>query len=611
MLLGAQGFPDEGIALIEQAIARQPQFPVAWFNRGTILAAQTRHQAALDSVLHALAQEPEHAGSLAVAGRALQALGRDAEAAAMLARAVAAQDVDAMLWNDYGVALTRCGHGADAVGAYRNAVRLMPDYAPGYANLGAALLAQGALAEADAAFASALRLDPANRHPSRYRGMIAAATGQAEQALLFLGAALDGGPNDAAVLALRGALHWERLDLEAAEADLDQALVIAPGLVGARIDRGNVFQDRGDFVAALAAYDRALAIEPDNITALNNRGTTLQALHRAPEALASFDQALATGTDRSDVMFSRGICLLRMGRWQEGWDGFEARWRPWTEALAGFSAPRWDGVADLASKRILVAGEQGLGDMIQFSRFAPRLTTLGARVIVSVDPPLQRMMLSLDGVDGIAGPHDTPEYDLFCLMMSLPALLRVDESGCATAGPYLRAEDRDVAAWRARLSPYPGLKVGLVWAGDPRPGDRAANAMDRRRSVPLRALVPLLGVPGVTFVSLQKGAAAGQAVGAGVLDWSGDLHDFADTAALMTALDLVISVDTSVVHAAGALGRPVWVLNRYDACWRWGRGGAAWYPSLRLFTQAAPGDWDGVIARVGMELGVRASAHKV
>ncbi len=579
---------------------------MAWFNRGAILAARGLHQAALDSVLQSLAQTPDHAGSLALAGRALQALGRDAEAAEMLTRAVAAQDGDALLWNDYGVALTRCGRGRDAVGAYRNAVRLMPDYAQGYTNLGAALLAHGAMADADAAFAVALRLDPSNHQNWLYRGMIAAATGQPEQALPFLSAALSGGPGDAAVLARRGALHWERLDLDAAEADLDRALAIAPDLVGARIDRGNVYQDRGAFAAALREYERALAIEPNNVTALNNRGTTLQALHRAPEALASFDSALANGTDRPDVVFSRGICLLRMGRWREGWDGFEARWRPWTEALAGFSAPRWDGAAELAGKRILVAGEQGLGDMIQFSRFAPRLTALGARVIVSVEPPLQRLMRRLEGVDGIAGPHDTPAYDFYCLMMSLPALLGLDEAGFATAGPYLRAEDRDIAAWRVRLSPYPGLKVGLVWAGDPRPGDRAANAMDRRRSVSLRAMAPLLGIPGVTFVSLQKGTAAGQAAGTGVLDWSGDLHDLAETAALMTALDLVISVDTSVVHAAGALGRPVWVLNRYDGCWRWAGGGTAWYPSVRLFTQAAPGDWDGVMNRLARDLGARA-----
>ncbi len=611
MLLGAQGFRDQGVALIDQAIARQPHFPVAWFNRGTILAAQGQHQAALDSALLGLAQAPDHAGSLAVAGRALQALGRDAEAAEMLARAVAAQDSDATLWNDYGVALARRGRGQHAAAAYRKAVRLMPDYAQGYANLGTALLAQGALTEAEAAFGAALRLDPGNRTVRLRRVGLLCTTGQGAEALADLDILLTADPADAEALALRGALHWERLDLDAAEADLNQALAIAPDRVGPRIDRGNVFQDRGDFAAALAEYDRVLAIEPDNVTALINRGTTLQALHRAPQALASFDRAPAAGADRPDVVFSRGICLLRMGRWREGWDGFEARWRPWTEALAGFSAPRWDGSADLAGKRILVAGEQGLGDMIQFSRFAPRLTALGARVIVSVAPPLQRLMASLAGVDGIAGPHDTPEYDFYCLMMSLPALLGLEEAGFATAGPYLHAEVPDVAAWRVRLSPYPGLKVGLVWAGDPWPGDRAAMAMDRRRSVLLRTMAPLLGVPGVTFVALQKGVAAGQAEGTGALDWSGDLHDFADTAALMTALDLVISVDTSVAHAAGALGRPVWLLNRYDGCWRWARGAAAWYPSMREFSQSAPGDWDGVIGRAADALGVRASAHRV
>jgi hypothetical protein len=337
----------------------------------------------------------------------------------------------------------------------------------------------------------------------------------------------------------------------------------------------------------------------------------MQALHRYPEALAAYDAALAAVPDRADLQLSRGICLLRMGQWREAWQDWEARLRQprWSGALDGFTAPRWDGRTDLAGKRVLVVGEQGLGDMIQFSRFAPRLTALGASVILGVEPPLRRLMQSLHGVDSVAAPGDTPDYDCYCLMMSLTALLGLDETAFASP-PYLHADDRDIAAWRARLSAWPGLKVGLAWAGDPRPEDHLASRIDLRRSIPLRDLRPLLETPGCTFVSLQKGAAAGQAKGRSVLDWSGQLHDYADTAALMTALDLVIAVDTSVVHAAGALGRPVWVLNRYDRCWRWRweRRDTPWYSTMRLYTQPEPGAWAPVITEIASDL--RAYAAK-
>ncbi|MDR3532405.1 MAG: glycosyltransferase family 9 protein [Rhodopila sp.] len=189
-------------------------------------------------------------------------------------------------------------------------------------------------------------------------------------------------------------------------------------------------------------------------------------------------------------------------------------------------------------------------------------------------------------------------------LMSLLAILDLDMDAVASDGPYLHADPDAVANWRARLARMPGLKVGLTWAGDPRRYDRTAFNMDRRRSITLERLAPLLAVPGVTFVSLQKGEAAAQAAGLPIVDWTAELDDFADTAALIAALDLVISVDTSIVHAAGALGRPVWVLNRFDRCWRWmwDRTDTPWYQTMRLFTQTTPGVWDDVVAEVAASL---------
>jgi hypothetical protein len=204
----------------------------------------------------------------------------------------------------------------------------------------------------------------------------------------------------------------------------------------------------------------------------------------------------------------------------------------------------------------------------------------------------------------IAVAEDQPVYDYYCLLMSLPHVLRLRGGDLAVDGPYLRADPAEAAAWRDRLAALPGMKVGLAWAGDPRPHDPMASRIDRRRSVALARLAPILAVPGMTFVSLQKGHESGQAKDWPVVDWTAELHDYADTAALMTALDLVISVDTSVVHAAGALGCPVWVLNRFDRCWRWmwDRTDSPWYPTMRLFTQPSPGDWDGLATQVAAAL---------
>jgi hypothetical protein len=242
--------------------------------------------------------------------------------------------------------------------------------------------------------------------------------------------------------------------------------------------------------------------------------------------------------------------------------------------------------------------EQGLGDTIQFCRFARLAAARGATVVLGVDATLRRLMTRLEGVAEVNCPGDPDAgADLFCPLLSLPARLGLTLADATMPAPYLRADPVSVAGWRGRLAGLPGRKVGLVWAGNPRFGNLMAPRMDLRRSIALASLARLLAVPGVTFVSLQKGEASAQAAGSPVVDWTDELDDFADTAALIEALDLVISVDTAVAHAAGALGRPVWVLNRFDRCWRWmtDRTDTPWYPTMRLFTQTQPGVWDDVV----------------
>jgi len=240
--------------------------------------------------------------------------------------------------------------------------------------------------------------------------------------------------------------------------------------------------------------------------------------------------------------------------------------------------------------------------MLQFCRYVPMLARR-ARVILEAPRPLVRLLSGLEGVAAIVAEGEPPpEYDGWIPLMSLPLAFGATLGTIPRSIPYLHADPERSAMWKARLGALPGRKVGLVWAGSPRHGQPRANLIDRRRSMPLSHYAPLAGVPGISLISLQKGDASGQAPpdGTRLHDWTGELHDFADTAALVDALDLVVSVDTSVVHLAGALGKPVWVLNRYDQCWRWlwGRTDSPWYPTARLFQQRTPGDWAGVVSDV-------------
>jgi hypothetical protein len=298
-----------------------------------------------------------------------------------------------------------------------------------------------------------------------------------------------------------------------------------------------------------------------------------------------------------------------VGRFEEGWKEFEWRWKTkqTSGGLRDFSAPLWSG-EPIGDRVILLHAEQGLGDTLQFCRYVPLIAS-GARVVLEVQAPLVRLLSRLPGIMEIVARGDNlPSFDLHCPLLSLPRALGTTLETIPAATPYLAADPARAANWRDRLTGLDGLRVGLVWAG----GQRLAQqniAAGRRRSIALDTMAPLGGVSAVSFISLQKGEPAAQTTnpprGMALHDFTADLHDFEDTAALVTNLDLVISVDTAVAHLAGALGKPVWLLNRFDTDWRWllNRDDSPWYPTLRQFRQPSPGDWNTVIhdARVALQ----------
>jgi hypothetical protein len=308
--------------------------------------------------------------------------------------------------------------------------------------------------------------------------------------------------------------------------------------------------------------------------------------------------------------FNRSLSLLALGHYERGWEEYEWRWK---SALAhvrrDFSAPLWRNDFPLDGKTILVHAEQGLGDALQFCRYVPLLAAR-ATVVLVVPKSLTRLLAGM--AQTVTTGEPLPRFDAWIPMMSLPLAFRTTAETIPSPARYLHADPERIAVWRQRLAPLPGRKVGLVWSGSPRADDPRSRLIDRRRSMALDWLAPLASVPDISLISLQKGEAAVQAQtppsGMVLHDPSSELQDFADTAALVEALDLVISVDTSVAHLAGALGKPLWVLNRYDQCWCWlaGRTDSPWYASARLFQQKTHGDWTAVIHAVTAALRARA-----
>ena len=330
-------------------------------------------------------------------------------------------------------------------------------------------------------------------------------------------------------------------------------------------------------------------------------------------ALATLDTLQPVLLDEPNLHMTRAHALLAMGRLRAGWPEYAWRWR--RAQPLGARTPenplRRPDPASWRGRTVLLFAEQGFGDTLQCLRYVALVQAAGARVVLEVQPALARLARTMPGIAVIAAGAPPPAHDLTVPLFHLPWAFDTVLDTIPQGIPYLHPAAADVAHWHTRLADLPGLRVGLVWSGDPRPEQPDAHQIDRRRSLGLAPLAPLAAVPGVSFVSLQIGAGAAQAAdpppGMVLHDCSGALHDFAETAALMTALDLVISVDSAPAHLAGALGREIWLLNRFDSCWRWlrDRDDSPWYPTLRQFRQAAPGDWDGAIQAVAAALAER------
>ncbi|HEX5683208.1 MAG TPA: tetratricopeptide repeat protein [Ideonella sp.] len=529
-------------------------------------------QVMAEACLAALKLSPAQPEALQLMGVAQHLLGRHEAALQWLDKAAEHKPDAADLHVNRGEVLRTLTRWPEAEAALRRALELLPENVEALNNLGLVLQARGRHAEADAAYQQALALRPGH-----------------VEALNNL-----------------GTLHQELRRPIEAEACYRGVLAEQPNHVNALNNLGTLLKEYGRCDDAVALYRRVLEIDPTFHRSWNSLGQLAKERGDYDEAMRCYQRSLELSPGNADTLYNIALADLLFGHLQRGFAGYEVRYHARSQNKSAprppaLGCPMWLG-EPLHGKHIALVREQGLGDQLQFCRYATMLRDAGAEVTLIVDGPLVELCKSLDGPTRVIAPGQmhNHRYDYWAFLLSLPHRLATTAGRIPAVVPYLRAPANKIAAWRARLAKPPGVRatVGLVWGGNK---DHANN---RNRSARLETLAPLLDLPGLRFVSLQKGEPVEELRGSRwqgqVLDLDAELNDYTDTAAAMAGIDLLISVDTSVVHLAGALNKPCWVLTAHGPDWRWLREGERtdWYPSLRLLRQSAPQDWDGVVQTI-------------
>ena len=533
--------------------------------------------------------------------------GRLAEAEAGYRAAVARNGNDPRALHMLGTVLIQQRRPADAVAFLQRAQQIAPQVPEIHFALGEALRMTGQFAAAEAAYRQALARRALFPQAHNALGLALVQQGKTDSAIVAWQRAIQLKPDFPDPHANLGAALAQQKKFSEAARVLRRAVQLNERFPAAHNNLANVLNELEEFDEAIRHWEAAIALVPNYHDALNNLGRALQLRGDNARSLAVLERAVAARPDDPDSKFLRGLGLLTAGDLQRGFTDYQFRFACKDLKLHGrtFAQPAWHG-EDVSGKTFLIHTEQGLGDTVQFIRYAPMLAERGARVIVECPPDLADVLRTVPGVaEVIARPKPLPSFDVHAAVLDLPRLFGTTLETVPANIPYVAADPVRVERWRDELATIPappGPRVGLVWSGNPK------HANDRHRSIPLREFEPLASLAHINFFNLQKGPAAGQmsdsTLKLKLIDHTAKLHDFADTAAVIAHLDLIVSVDTSVAHLAGALGKPAWVLLPKVADWRWllERSDSPWYPTMRLFRQDAAGDWASVIGRVRADL---------
>ena len=581
--------------------------------RGIALAGLGRPMDALGSHERALLIEPGHFGSHLSRGDVLLGFGRPLQALDSYAQALLLQPGNDIALNNRGLALGELERHAEALESHEQALLLRPGHGGFHYNRGNALRALQRPAPALESYEQALLIEPGHIGALINRGHALIDLQQPLLALESFEHALLLQPDHAGALKNRAHVLYELKRFEEALDSYGRVLLLQPDHGDVHYHRGLALHELRRLEEALASYDQALLHNPGHAGAHNNRGNVLQTLQRPQEALECYLQALSHDPDCLDAHWNESLCRLLLGDFGPGWQKYEWRWKAahFIPAKRDFAQTLWLGQADLKDKTILLYAEQGLGDTIQFCRYARDVAAMGAKVILEVQAPLKTLMRSLHGVDVLLSQGESlPEFDYQSPLLSLPLAFQADFSSISNAS-YLCSDPEKRRAWHAKLMQNQKKKVALVWSGSTDHGN------DANRSIAFGQLNVGLNLGSnqqIDFYCLQNELRpADQALleeTPAVVFFGSALEDFSDTAALLDLMDLVITVDTSVAHLAGAMGKPVWILLPFYADWRWllERTDSPWYHSARLFRQPAMGDWASVLAQVAAALKVFSSA---
>ncbi len=580
--------------LYRQVVRAEPYHAEAWQLLGTALQALGKPAEAAEAYGQALRLRPESADLHCGLGVALAAQGRREEACRHYREALRWHPGHAEALTHLGVVLAEAGRVDEAVGHFRQAIRERAELAPAHHNLGVALAQQGKAAEAIRSLEEALRRDPAYPEAHYNLGNLLRDAGRQEEAAEHYRRAIALKPAYAAAYNNLGLTLTELGRHGEAAVLLVQAVRLDPKGKEAWNNLGLAHAGLGEFDRAQECYEKALRLDPGYAEGHANLGSAYKERGRLEEALACYQVALWLAPESASAQYNRALALLQAGDYERGWPAYEWRWRRPSMPPRPFRQPRWDG-SPLEGRTILLWSEQGLGDTLQFARYARLVQERGGRVVLECPPCLAGLLATCPGVERVVAEGEAlPDFDVQAPLLSLPALLGTTLASVPAEVPYLAAEPERVENWRERLAGEGAFKVGVVWQGNPR------HPWDRWRSFPLARLEPLAEVEGVRLVSLQKGPGAEQLQALKgrfeVLDLGGELDragGFRDTAAVMQCVDLVVSADTAAAHLAGALAVPVWLALSAVTDWRWlrEREDTPWYPAMRLFRQERLGDW--------------------